>query len=276
MAQALVHSSAREHIFHTRFDMQVIPGIDAQVIKQFAPNPGRKPLLPELSEQAQVALMCRMLFREGWNEHIAGHITYRLSNGTMLTNPWELAWDEVTASDILTLDESGAIIAGEWNVTPAVGLHVQLHKLRPDVNVIIHNHARWSGLWANMHRVPPVYDQAGAYVDGPLPLYNEYDGTFEDEDKSLAAAKALGGAKWALLANHGSLVVGKDLRQAHLRVVTLEWRSQRAYELEQVGGGVPLTDEQIVEIALPDAHGFPFLWEAMARRELREDPGIVD
>ena len=256
--------------------MQVIPGIDAQVIKQFAPNPGRKPLLPELSEQAQVALMCRMLFREGWNEHIAGHITYRLDNGTMLTNPWELAWDEVTASDILTLDESGTIIEGEWNVTPALGLHVQLHKLRPDVNVIIHNHARWSGLWANMHRVPPVYDQAGAYVDGPLPLYNEYDGTFEDEDKSLAAAKVLGGAKWALLANHGSLVVGKDLRQAHLRVATLEWRSQRAYELELVGGGVPLTDEQVAEIALPDAHGFPFLWEAMARRELREDSGIVD
>ena len=256
--------------------MQVIPGIDAQVMKQFAPNPGRKPLLPELSEQAQVALMCRMLFREGWNEHIAGHITYRLDNGTMLTNPWELAWDEVTASDILTLDESGTIIEGEWNVTPALGLHVQLHKLRPDVNVIIHNHARWSGLWANMHRVPPVYDQAGAYVDGLLPLYNEYDGTFEDEDKSLAAAKALGSAKWALLANHGSLVVGKDLRQAHLRVATLEWRSQRAYELELVGGGVPLTDEQVAEIALPDAHGFPFLWEAMARRELREDSGIVD
>jgi len=256
--------------------MQVIPGIDPEVVKRFAPNPGRRPLLPELSEQAQVALMCRMLFREGWNEHIAGHITYRVDNGSMLTNPWELAWDEVTASDILTLDESGRIIEGEWNVTPAVGLHVQLHQLRPDVKVIIHNHARWSGLWANMHRVPPVYDQAGAYVDGPLPLFDEYGGTFEDEDKSLAAAKALGEAKWALLANHGSLVVGKDLRQAHLRVVTLEWRSQRAYELEQVGGGVPMTDEQIAEIALPDAHGFPFLWEAMARRELREDPGVID
>ncbi len=256
--------------------MQVISGIDAEVVKRFAPNPGRKPLLPVLNEQAQVALMCRMLFREGWNEHIAGHITYRLDNGDMLTNPWELAWDEVTASDILTLDESGRIIEGEWNVTPAVGLHVQLHQLRPDVKVIIHNHARWSGLWANMHRVPPVYDQAGAYVDGPLPVFDEYGGTFEDEDKSLAAAKALGDAKWALLANHGSLVVGKDLRQAHLRVVTLEWRSQRAYELEQVGGGVPMTDDQIAEIALPDAHGFPFLWEAMARRELREDPGIID
>lgn len=256
--------------------MQEIPGINAAIVKQFAPNPGRRPLVPELSERAQVALMCRMLFREGWNEHIAGHITYRLADGKMLTNPWELAWDEVTASDILTLDESGTVVAGEWNTTPAIGLHLQLHKLRPEVNVVIHNHAQWSGLWANMHRAPPVYDQAGAYVDGPLPVYNEYSGTFEDEDKSLAAAKALGDAKWALLANHGSLVVGKDLRQAHLRVITLEWRSKRAYDLELVGGGVPLTDEQVAAIALPDANGFPFLWEAMARRELREDPGILD
>jgi len=256
--------------------MQLIPGINPDIVKQYAPNPGRKPLLPQLNEQAQVALMCRMLFREGWNEHIAGHITYRLANGNVLTNPWELAWDEITASDILTLDESGTIIVGEWNTTPALGLHFHLHKLRPDVNVVIHNHPRWSGICANMHRVPPVYDQAGAYVDGPLPLYNEYQGTLESEDKALAAAKALGDAKWALLANHGSLVVGRDLRQAHLRVTTLEWRSKRAWEVEQLGGGVPLTEEQVTATALPDAHGFPFLWEAMARRELREDPGILD
>lgn len=256
--------------------MQQIPGINAAIVKRFAPNPGRRPLLPHLSDQAQVALMCRMLFREGWNEHIAGHITYRLPDGTILTNPWELAWDEVTASDILTLDESGVVIAGEWNTTPALGLHLHLHKLRPEVNVVIHNHARFSGIWANMHRVPPVYDQASAYVDGPLPLYDEYSGTFEDEDKSLAAAKALGDAKWALLVNHGSLVVGRDLRQAHLRAITLEWRSMRAYEVELAGGGVALTDEQVAGIARPDANGFPFLWEAMARRELRADPGILD
>jgi len=256
--------------------MQSIPGINADIVKRFAPNPGRRPLLPPLSEQAQVALMCRMLFREGWNEHIAGHITYRLPNGTVLTNPWELAWDEVTASDILTLDESGAVIAGEWNTTPALGLHLHLHRLRPDVHVVIHNHARWSGIWANMHRVPAVYDQASAYVDGPLPLFDEYGGTFEDADKSLSAARALGDAKWALLVNHGSLVVGRDLRQAHLRAVTLEWRSMRAYEVELAGGGVPLNEAQIAGIARPDANGFPFLWEAMARRELREDPGILD
>ena len=253
-----------------------IPGIDPNVLRLYAPRPGRRPLLPELSPRAQVALMCRMLFQEGWNDHIAGHITVREDDGSILTNPWELAWDEVTAGDIVRLDHTGQVVDGDWNVTPAIGLHLQLHALRPDAAVVVHNHAHWSGIWANMQRIPPVYDQAGGYVDGPLPLFDEYAGTFEDEDKTLAAAKALGDAKWALLANHGALVVGKDLRQAHLRVITLEWRARRAWEVEIAGGGRALNDEQIAAIALPDANGFPFLWEAMARRELRRDPGVLD
>jgi len=256
--------------------MQQIPGINTEMLKRFAPQPGRRPLLPELSEKAQVALMCRMLFREGWNDHIAGHITLQQADGTLLTNPWELAWDEVTAGDIMTLDAQGNIVEGDWNITPAIGLHLQLHKLRPDVQVVIHNHAHWSGIWANLHRVPAVYDQSGAHCGVDLPLYNEYQGTLEDEDKNLAAARALGDARWALLANHGSLVVGKDLRQAHLRAITLEWRCKRAYEVELAGGGVPLSDEEVERVAITDPNGFPFLWEAMARRELREDPAILD
>ena len=203
-------------------------GLDRAMFDRYAPRQGRKPLLPELSECAQVALMCRMLFREGWNEHIAGHITYRLPNGNILTNPWELAWDELTASDIVTLDSQGNVIEGDWNVTPAIGLHIQLHALRPDINVVIHNHGQWSGIWANLQRVPAIYDQTGAHCGVELPLYNEYAGTFENQATSLSAAEALGDAKWALLANHGALVVGRDLRQAHLRVVTLEWRCKRA------------------------------------------------
>ena len=256
--------------------MKKYDGLEQAMIERFAPNPGRKPLLPELSDKAQVALMCRMLFREGWNEHIAGHITYRLENGNILTNPWELAWDELTASDIVTLDHQGKIIESDWNITPAIGLHIQLHALRPDANVVIHNHAHWSGIWANLQRVPPIYDQTGAHCGADLPLYNEYAGTFEDKATSLSAAEALGSAKWALLANHGSLVVGKDLRQAHLRAITLEWRSKRAYEVELAGGAEPLSKEAIEQVAITDANGFPFCWEAMARRELRRDPTVCE
>lgn len=256
--------------------MKRTDGLNEDILARFAPRPGRKALLPELSEKAQVALMCRMLTREGWDEHIAGHITYRMANGNILTNPWELAWEELTASDIVTLDPKGNVIDSDWNVTPAIGLHLQLHEHRPDAHVVIHNHPHWSGIWASMQRVPPVYDQAGAYCGVDIPLYNEYEGTFENDTTTLSAVQALGEASWALLANHGSLIVGKDLRQAHLRAITLEWRSKRAYEVELGGGGTPLSDEEVAKVSVADANGFPFCWEAMARRELRRDPSIVD
>jgi ribulose-5-phosphate 4-epimerase/fuculose-1-phosphate aldolase len=125
--------------------------------------------------------------------------------------------------------------------------------------------------------VPPVYDQAGGYCGKHLPIYNEYQGTFEDEKMSLSAAQALGSAKWALLANHGSLVVGENLRQAHLRAITLEWRSKRAYEILVTGQQAePLPDHIIENLTVSDTNGFPFCWEAMARRELRAAPSILD
>lgn len=254
-----------------RFD-----GLNQDLVEQLAPRPGRRPLLPPMSPRAEVALLCRMLYREGWDDHIAGHITVRQDDGTILVNPWELAWDELTASDILRIDGDGKVLEGEWNTTPALGLHLQLHAQRPDIHVVLHNHPQWSGIWANLRRVPPAYDQSSALVDGELIVYDEYGGQFNDGATTQAAVDALGDAKWALLANHGALVVARDLRQAHLRAITLEWRCKRAWYVEALGRGVPLDAAQTAKIGIADPNGFPFLFEAMARRELRADPTILD
>ena len=87
-------------------------GINQELLSRYAPRPGRKPLLPALGDRQQLALLCRVLSREGYNDHIAGHITLRLDDGTYLANPWELTWSELTASDILRLDAKGNVIEG--------------------------------------------------------------------------------------------------------------------------------------------------------------------
>ena len=48
--------------------------------QQLAPRPGRYPLLPELSPRAEVALMCRVLFQEGYDDHIAGQFLQRVDS----------------------------------------------------------------------------------------------------------------------------------------------------------------------------------------------------
>ena len=251
--------------------------LNQALLARFTPKPGRHALLPELSPRQTLALLCRVLCREGYNDHIAGHITVRQDDGTYLANPWELTWAEVSASDIVRLDHAGKVIEGEWNITPAINLHMDLHAARHDVQVVIHNHPQWGSVWSAAGRIPPVYDQTSALVDTDPVLYDEYRGTVEDGELGRAVVNALGPNKWALLANHGVLVVGNGIRQAHLRAITLEWRSRLAWDVEALGGGSPLPDQVVLATGKrTDANGFPFLWEAMAREEIRRDPGVLE
>ena len=257
--------------------MQKNDDMDRDLLALYAPKPGRYALLPELTPQQSLALLCRILHREGYNDHIAGHITVRQDDGSYLANPWELTWAEVTASDILRLDPQGQVIEGEWNITPAINLHIDVHTARHDVGVVIHNHPAWGSVWSAVGRIPPIYDQTSALVDTDPVLYDEYRGTVEDQAMGRAAADSLGTQKWALLANHGVLVVANGIRQAHLRAITLEWRCRLAWRVELLGGGTPLPTEVVVATGQrTDSKGFPFLWEAMAREEIRRDPSVLE
>lgn len=235
------------------------------------------PPLPPLTPHAELALLARTLHREGYDDHLSGHITYRQPDGSILATPWGLTWDEVRASDIMRIDLDGHVLDGQWTVTPAIPLHLEVHKLRDDISVVVHNHPRWGTIWADLHRVPPVYDQTGAMVPGDPVLYDDFQGPVNEVDQARACAEALGDGRMALLANHGVLVVGTDIAQAHHRSVVLEWRCRQAWHVEAVGNGVPVRDDVAARFAAPfDYVSFPGLFEAMARRELRADPSILD
>lgn len=235
------------------------------------------PPLPELTPQAELALLCRILHREGYDDHLAGHVTYRQPDGTLLVNPWGLTWDEVRASDVLRIDRDGRLLEGRWTVTPAITLHVELHAARDDITVAVHNHPRWGTIWADAHRIPPVYDQTSAMVPGDPALYDDFRGSVDATEQARACVAALGDARTALLANHGVLVVGKDVAQAHHRAMVLEWRCRQAWHVEALGGGVPVAPEVHARFSSPFDHvALPGVFEAMARRELRADPTVVD
>src|SRR5712692_9848738 len=77
----------------------------------------------EFTPHQQVALLARMLAREGYDDHHVGHITVRQPDDSLLVNPFELSWDEVRASDVMQIDLGGKVLAGRWEVTPAIHLH---------------------------------------------------------------------------------------------------------------------------------------------------------
>src|SRR3954453_18108128 len=114
---------------------------------------------PELSPQQELACALRILAREGWRENLSGHITVATDDGGMWCTPWGLGWGEVRASDILRLDAAGEIVEGEWDVTPAVFLHTELHRARADARVIVHNHPYWATLLSTLGEAPGLVHQ---------------------------------------------------------------------------------------------------------------------
>ena len=235
------------------------------------------PPLPPLTPQAEVAVLCRILHRDGYDSHLAGHITYRQPDDTLLVNPYGLTWDEVRASDIMRIDHEGTVLEGQWTVTPAITLHLELHKVRRDIRVAIHNHPRWGTIWADAHRAPPVYDQSGSGGCDDPAIYAEWKGVVNYTSNARACVDAMGDASMALLGNHGVVVVGTDIVQACHRAIVLEWRARQAWHVEVLGGGVPIPQEILDRFtAERDGRPTPGVFEAMARRELRADPHLCD
>lgn len=234
------------------------------------------PSLPDISPAAELALLVRVLHRHGYDDLRAGHVTYGQPDGTILINPRELSWPEVTASDIVRIDADGVKLEGRYNPTIAYGIHLALRKLRPDVGVIVHNHPRFSMIWADCLRIPPIYDQTSAGIPHELVMIDEYGGNFTEVANADSAAVAFGAAQWGLLANHGVLVTGATIAQAFLRCYTLEWRSRRAWELECIGGGRPLTPQVARDFGRHFEPMAPGWWEAELRMEFRRDASVLD
>jgi L-fuculose-phosphate aldolase len=224
-----------------------------------------------LSLPTQIALLCRMLYREGYDDHIMGHISYGLEDGSFLCTPWGFTWDEMLPSHILHVGADGEVLEGDEEVPTALPLHVELHRARADARVIIHNHPTYGTLWADRRQAPQIYDQTSALFSGEVVVYDEYPGSASETSSAQRIVQAVGDADVALLANHGVLVIAHDCEQAYLRAMVLEWRCRQAWHLGSTG--VPMDPVQAKSIGdILEERNFPGLFDAMVRRELRADP----
>lgn len=223
-----------------------------------------------------MAVLARALHRAGYDDEGLGHVSVRQPDGTLLVNPLEVGWDEILPEDIMRIDLAGEVLAGPWTVTPAITLHLQVYAARPDVRVVIHQHPRWATVWADVGRVPPIYDQTGAVAGDDLTIFAEYGGSVGHEDNAAAVVRALGAASTMLLANHGALITGGSLQDAHLRAVTLEWRCRQAWHVQVLGPETPTLSGELVELVrreVAEGRRAP-LWEMALARELRLEPAL--
>jgi ribulose-5-phosphate 4-epimerase/fuculose-1-phosphate aldolase len=236
------------------------------------------PLGVELDERQKLACLHRILAGIGFNENMAGHVTMAVDGSDHLwASPWGLWWDEVRASDLCLVSADGEVLDGSWDVSPAIFLHTELHRARPDARVVVHNHPYHATLLATLGRLPEITHQAACMFDGGLRLVDEYQGQVLDADAGTWLADAVGDAIGVLLVSHGAIVIGSSVEEATYRAFTFD-------RMCRLTADALLSGESAREIApefrasLLEAfrtHALDAFWNGAVRQLLRAEPEVL-
>jgi ribulose-5-phosphate 4-epimerase/fuculose-1-phosphate aldolase len=255
-------------------DREVRQGGTARWSPRVAP-----PIGVDLTPQQELACAFRILARSGFSENIAGHITMApAGSDEMWVNPWGLWWDEVSASDICRVNADGAVLEGKWDVTPAIHIHTELHRRRPDARVVIHNHPYHVTVLAAVGMLPEIVHQTGSLFADDLSFVTEYTGEVDDAILGAQLAELIGEKSTVILASHGVIVTGADIREATYRAASIDRMCRLAYDV-MVLGRQPLPIGEGLMNGMKKSlleRGSDVYWAGAVRALLRAEPDVLD
>jgi L-fuculose-phosphate aldolase len=225
--------------------------------------------LGEDSLQFRIAAGRRMLYREGCDSNVSGHVSGRApeDDGFWVTG-FEY-FDETLPDGIAKLDFDLNVVEGEHALSPAVNFHALIYRLRPDVNAIVHVHSHYISVLSSLG-VP-----VGMYNVAAVLFHDEQVTYFDDGHKAhTQVAYDLGDKRVALLKNHGAIIASDTLEHAVIEAMTLEKCARYHLECVAAGGTEILHDEVAGGKAMYRKYFLQQMWDANYRRLRTSDPDL--
>jgi ribulose-5-phosphate 4-epimerase/fuculose-1-phosphate aldolase len=236
------------------------------------------PIGVDLTDEQMLAVAFRHLADLGFAENMAGHITWQPDGQSdMFVNPWGLWWQELTASDICVVDENARVVRGRWDVTPAIHIHTELHRLRPDARVVIHNHPYYVSVLAALGVLPELVHQTGSLFLDDMYLVENYDGEIDTPWRAVELAEQIGPANLTMLTNHGVIVTGANMAEAVYRAASIERVCKLAYDV-MVTGRTPAQMNRGDMVGMKASlieRAAEVYWAGAARMTIKKDPGVL-
>jgi len=163
-----------------------------------------------------------------------GNISVRIDDTQFAITPSGMDYNKLTKDDIPIVQLSDLSYVGPKPSTE-VKLHGEIYRTRKDANAIIHTHSMNASTVAAARReVPPILDDMAQIIGSSIRVA-EY--ALPGTSKLVkGTVKALKGRSGVLLANHGALVIGRNIDEAFTAATILEKSCKAFIEAEFLGG----------------------------------------
>lgn len=176
-------------------------------------------------EKRLVLEAAQQMAQQGFVVGTSGNVSMRLDDTggreLLAITPNNRYYDLLNIDDIVVVDFDGQTVEGELTTSIETMLHIGIYKARRKINAVIHTHPVFGGIISIIGvKIPPILDDQVTYLGGEIALA-EYS-LPGSQDLAKNAVSALGPRNAVILANHGAVTVGRDMREAFTNCKMLE------------------------------------------------------
>jgi L-fuculose-phosphate aldolase len=197
--------------------------------------------------RARIVACGRRLDRLGFAPATDGNVSARLGPGRILLTPAGREKGDLGAGDLLVVDPEGKLVEGQGRPSTEAPMHLLCYRRREDVGGIVHAHPPVATAFAasGTPLVAAVTPETVVAV-GEIPLVPY--ATPGTADLARALEPWVDRHDAFLLASHGVLTLGRDVREALHRMERVEHLARVTLAARLLGGPRSLTEEQVVSL----------------------------
>lgn len=181
----------------------------------------------------------------GINQGTSGNVSARLGDGLLVT-PSGVDYDALIPAMIVHMTMDGAW-TGELQPSSEWRIHRDLLRARPEFGAVVHAHSPYATTLACLGRAIPAFHYMVAVAGGDSIRCAPY-ATFGTQALSDHALAALEGRRACLLANHGLVACGADLKQALKIALEVEVLSAQYWRALQLGAPLILDGAEMQRV----------------------------
>lgn len=198
-------------------------------------------------ERKLVAEYGQKMSTDGLSRGTAGNISiFDPDLDLMAISPSGLGYFDTTAEDVCVCDLNGMIVDGRRKPSSEFGLHAGFYKEKVNEGclAIVHTHSDYATTLACMGEpIRAVHYLIASAGTNEIPICGYT--TFGTPELAKMAVEACTNSKAVLLANHGLVAFGRDLKKAYDLACDMESLAKTQWQCMCAGKMNVLTKEQI-------------------------------
>jgi len=162
-------------------------------------------------------------FDKGLQTNSGGNLSIRLpSRDTIVIKPSGIGFNECTHTNLQIVHLDGTIEPSPHKPSKDLGFHLGLYRTRSDIGAIVHCHSPWATGFACAGRAIPCCTVQSRSKLGHIPLIPLSPAGGAQTEREINPVFQDPGVVGAILANHGTIGVGKTLVAAQYIAEILE------------------------------------------------------